>query len=500
MSTTFGRSSGYKVTSSAHSVVYDSTGRVTQFGDKSFSYDARGRLWKVVSPDETTKYYYDSSGMRVVKDYVLNDEDDADIRRVITRYVYSGSNLVAERIQSYSDVEGQTAVKREERNYFWLGMRPVAMGINSYNMIGGLFAKGTWKEYDIVTDRTGRPVMVVNSILNKVWSTKYTPYGISYGTYSGSGFEFNLRQPGQYFDSETGWYYNGQRYYIPEMRRYNRPEPIGQAGSLDLYMYAGGNPVNRIDPTGLFWKELWNGLQDSVLKLEESMYGMMLSAEVASCMNNGQIYCGSAYIGKIHEIQNQRAELYNDSKDNLAAFGLGGIFGTAGQYALFFAGKTPNNALMAERQSTAVAAKVSNASTGGGFSAYNAWSKGSTSGAWLKAQEKAGGHLIARHVGKSQPYLANRLANSPRMPAASTFLNITEAEMAVGRLMKANSSQISSWLSSGANRTLKLEGSFTGGNVLQRGSTSITTGSGMRVILKGNGQGNYHLLTGFPIP
>ena len=83
--------------------------------------------------------------------------------------------------------------------------------------------------------------------------TKYTPYGITYDLEGGEDepFEFNLRQPGQYFDAETGFYYNGMRYYIPEMRRYNRPEPIGQAGSLDLYMYAGGNPVNRIDPTGL---------------------------------------------------------------------------------------------------------------------------------------------------------------------------------------------------------------------------------------------------------
>jgi len=33
--------------------------------------------------------------------------------------------------------------------------------------------------------------------------------------------------------------------------RYNRPEPIGQAGSLNLYMYADGDPINRIDRTGL---------------------------------------------------------------------------------------------------------------------------------------------------------------------------------------------------------------------------------------------------------
>ena len=88
-----------------------------------------------------------------------------------------------------------------------------------------------------------------------VWSVKYTPYGLTYDLEGGT-FVFNLRQPGQYFDAETGFYYNGQRYYIPDMRRYNRPEPIGQAGSLDLYMYAGGCPVMRIDPTGLFWKEI----------------------------------------------------------------------------------------------------------------------------------------------------------------------------------------------------------------------------------------------------
>ena len=96
-----------------------------------------------------------------------------------------------------------------------------------------------------------------------IWLANYSPYGkisseacreaddAPWAPCSSGSLTIELRAPGQYHDRETGWYYNGQRYYIPELYRFNRPEPIGQAGSLDLYMYADGNPVNRVDPTGL---------------------------------------------------------------------------------------------------------------------------------------------------------------------------------------------------------------------------------------------------------
>jgi|GEM_PF-2359089 len=138
-------------------------------------------------------------------------------------------------------------------------MRPVAMTRRYCDADAGGVDWGTCtasvEYFDVVSDRRGAPVVLLDSDGDPVWLAKYTPYGQTYDEesfYGGVGdFKFNLRLPGQYFDSETGWYYNGQRYYIPEMRRYNRPEPIGQAGSLDLYMYAGGNPVMNIDPTGL---------------------------------------------------------------------------------------------------------------------------------------------------------------------------------------------------------------------------------------------------------
>ena len=57
---------------------------------------------------------------------------------------------------------------------------------------------------------------------------------------------------GQYYDQETGLHYNYHRYYDPKSGRYLTPDPIGLAGGINLYAYAYNNPVNLIDPFGLW--------------------------------------------------------------------------------------------------------------------------------------------------------------------------------------------------------------------------------------------------------
>ena len=45
---------------------------------------------------------------------------------------------------------------------------------------------------------------------------------------------------------------HGFRYYDPEIGRYLTRDPIGYGDGLNVYLYVGNNPINGIDPQGLF--------------------------------------------------------------------------------------------------------------------------------------------------------------------------------------------------------------------------------------------------------
>ena len=66
--------------------------------------------------------------------------------------------------------------------------------------------------------------------------------------------------PGQYYDQETGLHYNMVRYYDPTLDRYITSDPMRLRGGMNTYTYVDSNPINYIDPMGLWkWYGNWGG-------------------------------------------------------------------------------------------------------------------------------------------------------------------------------------------------------------------------------------------------
>ena len=100
----------------------------------------------------------------------------------------------------------------------------------------------------VAPDHLGAPHQIANAAGSTVWPWNHDPFGN--GAPSGS-LDYNLRFPGQYYDSETGLHYNGFRDYDPTTGRYVQSDPIGLAGGINTYAYVGANPIGQVDARGL---------------------------------------------------------------------------------------------------------------------------------------------------------------------------------------------------------------------------------------------------------
>ncbi len=82
---------------------------------------------------------------------------------------------------------------------------------------------------------------------------EYYPYGSTSYQSVRSGVEVSAkryRYTGKERDEESGFYYHGARYYAPWLGRWASPDPSGLVDGLNIYKYAGCNPINIVGTGG----------------------------------------------------------------------------------------------------------------------------------------------------------------------------------------------------------------------------------------------------------
>lgn len=187
--------------------------------------------------------YYDFAGRRKIENGVpnstkytgiwndYNHKNERTFRGgsyIDRQYVYDeSSHLIGE----YKP-DGSLIVE-----YIWMGDKPVA-AVYPGN-----------KVYWMVTDYQNTPRRLIDRDTKaQVWN--WNPDAFGRWDPVGS-VEMNLRFPGQYYDEQSKLYYNHNRYYNPELGRYMEPDPLALEAGLNMFAYAGNNPVMNVDPSGL---------------------------------------------------------------------------------------------------------------------------------------------------------------------------------------------------------------------------------------------------------
>ena len=198
---------------------YNAIGNRTEDDQFLYYYNVRNRLEKIKnkSTGEKTFYGYNSLGLRVFKKY----------RAEIIEYVYNVNGLLIAEINN----------KQIRKEYIWFGNIPIAVIENN-------------QFYYIHTDHLGTPRIVTGQKQQVVWEWKSSPFGI--GKPVENGLMLNFRFPGQYYDEESGLYYNWNRYYDAEIGRYITADPIGLDGNNNIYLYVYNSPIQNLDKYGLW--------------------------------------------------------------------------------------------------------------------------------------------------------------------------------------------------------------------------------------------------------
>jgi RHS repeat-associated protein len=287
----------------------DAAGNLTSDGLRQYSYDLANRLSSVQigqsngGGNEASKitYLHNSAGQRVFKSepqvaqlapntstlgsgfitwlqanfgwLFAQAQVDATLGQ---SYVYADGSLGSYNLLGEYGNGGSQSQGRTE--YLWL---PAPTGQGQPAQLIGIYQNNRF--YATHTDHLGTPRRMTDDAAQVVWQWSYSAFGdnppsgvlkSSPKTGGATGnvlkattplITMNLRMSGQYFDGESGQFYNYFRNYQPQQGRYTQNDPIGLNGGMNRFGYVSGNPLSRVDASGLAdsaspWEVGWEWL------------------------------------------------------------------------------------------------------------------------------------------------------------------------------------------------------------------------------------------------
>lgn len=208
---------------------YDGNGNLSSDGRHTYQYNCRNHMVSVDS-GATATYLYDALDRRISANgtnyyyrgiQAIEERDGTDT----TTYVYGNA------------VDDIVAMRRGGQAYYY-----------HKDQIGSVMA---------ITDGEGSTVETYS----------YDPYGAPtiYDAYgiekTVSGIGNTIMFTGREYDYATGLYHYRARALHPQLGRFMQKDPLMYVDGYNMYEYVGGNPVNSIDPHGLYdWWRIWRVL------------------------------------------------------------------------------------------------------------------------------------------------------------------------------------------------------------------------------------------------
>lgn len=206
---------------------YDADGSLSRKTDTAgvttYNYSSRGELLSTSLPTgQTIEYVHDPLGRRIAKKINGTTTEKylwAGLTQLLA--VYDGSNNLLMRFE-YSDGRMPNVMTKGSATYYL-----------TYDQVGSL--RGVYEATGAIVKRIDYDSF--GNILTDTAPAFSVPFGFAGGLH----------------DRDTGLVRFGYRDYDPTTGRWTAKDPIGFAGGdVDLYGYVENDPINFIDPPGLY--------------------------------------------------------------------------------------------------------------------------------------------------------------------------------------------------------------------------------------------------------